>query len=77
MWVSSGVVGFTSFAFFRAGWEQILNILCLLWNEGGPSCRLCASLFCVFQTVERRASEKIQHVDSLLACELKGDIKLL
>ena len=25
---------FSSFALFRTGWEHILNILCLLWNEG-------------------------------------------
>ena len=50
------VAGFPSSHFFRAGWEQILNILCFLWNEVFPSLRLCAYLICVLQKVERRAS---------------------
>ena len=26
--------------FSRTGWEQILDILCFLWNEGVPAFRL-------------------------------------
>ena len=76
---------FSSFAFCRTGCEQILNILCLLRNEGVPSFD-CVPLCFVFfgRSKGGRAApfelvfeaEKIQHVDSLLACEWRGDVEL-
>ena len=64
----------------------VLNILCLLRNEGVLSFRCEPLCFCVYQKVERRAvttfgevfeAEKFQCVDFFLSTLLMGGVELV